>query len=401
MGRGMMKMPEAPPVRNRTPRGAHHPQEIARAVVNTARLPIFIAPRSFRHAPGASDRVRFDHVHLESFAHVVPERVVTSLAIEERLAPVYERLRLSPGRLELMSGIRERRFFASGTRPSAAAARAGSDALERAGIDRARVGLLIHASVCRDFLEPATASVVHRALELSPSCAAFDLSNACLGFANALIVAATWIERGAIDAALVVAAENGEPLVERTIQSLLAANGDTRATREALKRAYASLTIGAGAAACVLAHERVARSPRKLVASASLSATEHVDLCHGDVDGAGMLMDTDSEALLQAGNALAARTWKAFEDESGWSTADVQKIVTHQVGVAHRRLLLATLGLDAARDFPTVETFGNVGSVSLPLTFSLATQSGFVRDGDRVALLGIGSGLQCQMLAVR
>jgi 3-oxoacyl-[acyl-carrier-protein] synthase-3 len=112
-------------------------------------------------------------------------------------------------------------------------------------------------------------------------------------------------------------------------------------------------------------------------------------------------MQTDSEALLVAGNALAARTWSAFERASGWSVADVDKIVTHQVGVAHRRLLLATLGLEPARDFPTVETLGNIGSVSLPLSFSLAEQRGFVHPGDRVALLGIGSGLQCQMLAIR
>jgi 3-oxoacyl-[acyl-carrier-protein] synthase-3 len=345
--------------------------------------------------------LRFEKTCIESFAHVLPERVVTSLEIEARLAPVYERLRLSPGRLELMSGIRERRFFAQGTRPSAAAARAGADAITRSGVDRARIGLLIHASVCRDFLEPATASVVHRALELPPACTAFDLSNACLGFANAMVVAASWIERAAVDAALVVAAEDGEPLVERTIRSLLATSGDARASREALKRAYASLTIGAGAAACVLAREGVARGPRRLGASAALSATEHVDLCRGDFDGEGMLMDTDSEALLQAGNALAARTWKELERESGWAVADVDKIVTHQVGVAHRRLLLSTLGLDPTRDFPTVETLGNIGSVSLPLTFSMAEQHGFVHPGDRVALLGIGSGLQCQMLAIR
>lgn len=122
--------------------------------------------------------MRFEHVHIESFAHVVPERVVTSLAIEERLVPLYERLRVSSGRLELMSGIRERRFFAPGTRPSAIATRAGARALEQSDVDRARIGCVIHAAVCRDFLEPATASVVHRALELPPSCAAFEIGRA-------------------------------------------------------------------------------------------------------------------------------------------------------------------------------------------------------------------------------
>lgn len=349
--------------------------------------------------------MRFESVHLESFAHVLPETVVTSGEIEDRLAPLYEHLKLSSGRLELMSGIRERRFFAPRTRPSTIASRAGERALAASGVDRARVGLLIHASVCRDFLEPATASVVHRALGLAPTCTAFDLSNACLGFANAMIVAADSIERRAIDAAVVVAGEDGRPLVDRTIETLLALPlGDareTRAAREALKRAYASLTIGAGGAACVLTHASIAKNPRRLLASAALAATEHVELCRGDADGDGMFMETDSEALLVAGCALGARTWKELERESGWSLSDVERVVTHQIGVAHRRTMLGTIGLEPALDFPTVETLGNIGSVSLPLSFSMASERGFVRDGQRVAMLGIGSGLHCLMLAVR
>jgi 3-oxoacyl-[acyl-carrier-protein] synthase III len=350
--------------------------------------------------------MRFENVFVESFAHVLPERVVTSAEIEARLAPIYERLRLSAGRLELMSGIRERRFFAPGTRPSAAATRAGAIAIEKSGIERERIGVVIHASVCRDFLEPATASVVHRALELGAHCQAFDLSNACLGFANAMVVVASRIEHHEIEAGLVVACEDGGPLIEATIASLLArqgdAQGETKLAREALKRAYASLTIGSGAAACVLAHRDVARGSRRLLGGAARAATEHVGLCHGDyvAQTGEMLMDTDSEALLVAGNALAKETWTEFERDIGWSTRDVERVVTHQVGAAHRRLLFATLGLDLATDFPTVESFGNIGSVSLPLSFSMGEERGFIRAGQKVAMLGIGSGLHCLMLAV-
>jgi 3-oxoacyl-[acyl-carrier-protein] synthase-3 len=56
--------------------------------------------------------------------------------------------------------------------------------------------------------------------------------------------------------------------------------------------------------------------------------------------------------------------------------------------------------LDESLDFPTVEHLGNIGSVSLPLSFHQALQQGFVRDNERVALLGIGSGLHCMMLAI-
>ena len=342
--------------------------------------------------------MRFEHVHLEAFGHVVPEEVVSSDDLERRFESLYARLGLSVGRLELMSGIRERRFFAPGTRPSAVAAAAGAQALARSGIERARVGCLIHASVCRDFLEPATASVVHARLGLARGCQAFDVSNACLGFANAMIVIAGMIERGEIEAGIVVAAEDGRALVEETVRLL---NAGERVGRRELKRAHASLTIGAGAAALVLVHERVSRTGRRLAGGAALSATEHNELCAGDHTGSGMLMETDSEALLHAGIALAVDTWRAFGAELGWAREHVDRFVTHQVGVAHKRLLFETLELDHAKDFTTLETLGNVGSVSLPITFSLAVDEGFIADGDKVAMQGIGSGLHCLMLGVQ
>lgn len=343
--------------------------------------------------------MRFEHVHLEAFGHALPGETTTSEELERALAPVYERLSLNVGRLELMSGIRERRFWPEGTRPSTVAARAGEDAIARAGIDRERIGLLIHASVCRDFLEPATASVVHGALGLSPECTAYDLSNACLGFVNAMTQVARAIEAGEIQAGLVVAGEDGGPLVRETIRTLLAKQ---EVTRQDVKRAYASLTIASGAAACVLTRADVAESETRLLGGHALAATEHVGLCQGDHAGGegGMLMDTDSEALLQAGNALAARTWAGLLEELGWRAREVERVITHQVGAAHRRLLLETLGIDGERDYPTVDRLGNIGSVSLPITFDLAQRAGHLQAGQRVAMLGIGSGLQCCMLGV-
>ncbi len=339
--------------------------------------------------------MKLDSVRIAALASALPSEGVSSDALEERIRPLYDRLRLHVGRLELMSGIRERRFWPAGTRPSAVATRAGESALEMCGIDRSRIGVLIFASVCRDFLEPASASVVHAALDLPPTCQAFDLSNACLGFANAMTLVGGMIERGEVEAGIVVAGEDGGPLVEQTLQML---SEDPTVGRDELKRAYASLTIGAGAAACVLDRD----GPHKLLGATARAATEHHVLCAGDKSegNAGPLMDTDSEALLQAGNALAKTTWDAFVDEHGWDRDGIDRIVTHQVGTAHKRLLFETLELDHAKDFTTVEFLGNMGSVSLPVTLAMAAEQGFVAPGHKIVLQGIGSGLHCLMLAV-
>ena len=148
--------------------------------------------------------------------------------------------------------------------------------------------------------------------------------------------------------------------------------------------------------------EKSGAPAHRLLGGAGLADTSANVLCRGGhaAGNAGPLMETDSEALLHAGNALAQRTWDAFCGEVQWTRADIDRIVTHQVGSAHRRLTFESLKLDLARDYPTVETLGNIGSVSLPLTLKQAAEAGFIEPGQRVAMLGIGSGLQCLMLGL-
>jgi 3-oxoacyl-[acyl-carrier-protein] synthase-3 len=342
--------------------------------------------------------MRFENVCIESIAVALPEEAWTSTAIEERLRPLYERLRLPFGRLELMSGIRERRFWPPGTRPSDASAAAGRAALAQSALRPEQIEAFMHAAVCRDMLEPATAAFAHRKIGLSANVQIFDVSNACLGFLNSLTILAAMIESGQIRCGMVVAGENGRPLVERTLQHLTTAPLD----RNQIKPFFANLTIGSGAAAAIVCHRSLVRDrPHRLRGGICLTATEYSDLCQGDAAGGdGLEMQTDSEQLLLAGVEVARRTWAAFQKETGWVDASIDRYVCHQVGAMHRRRLYEGLGIDLARDFSTFETLGNMGSVSLPATLVKAVECGAVVDGNRVALLGIGSGINCMMLAL-
>ena len=138
----------------------------------------------------------YKNVCIEAFGYELPDEIVSSAEIEKRLSPVYNRLKLPDGRLELMSGIKERRFWKNGTRPSEVSVLAAKKAIEKSGISKQDIGCLIHASVSRDFLEPATASVVHNSLDLPSGSSIFDVSNACLGFLNGMTSFANMIDLG-------------------------------------------------------------------------------------------------------------------------------------------------------------------------------------------------------------
>ena len=341
--------------------------------------------------------MKFSNTVIESIAVALPEEVLTTTQIEQRLAPLYERLNLPEGRLELMTGIRERRVWPAGTRPSDASAAAGRAVLTQSGLAAEDVELFMHTAVSRDMLEPATASFAHRKIGLPATAQIYDVSNACLGFLNALTIAASMVESGQIKCALVSSGENGGPLVEHTLETLLAKPW----TRQEIKPFFANLTIGSGAVAAMVCHRSMAPSGHRLIGGMARAATAHSELCQGDTHGADALaMQTDSEALLVAGVQLAQETWEAFTTEVGWNKASFDRFICHQVGSTHRRKLYEALGLDLAKDFSTFETLGNTGSVALPATLAIAAQAGSIQRGDHVGLLGIGSGLNCLMLAM-
>src|SRR4051794_1592860 len=147
--------------------------------------------------------MRWSRVHIEAIGYEIPEERVRSTDLEARLAPLYDALRLQPGQLEALTGIRERRFWPPGQRMAACATKAARKALAQSGVKAEDLGAVIYAAVCRDDLEPATACEVAHALGTSPDAWIFDLSNACLGVMNGMVEIANRIELGQIRAGLV------------------------------------------------------------------------------------------------------------------------------------------------------------------------------------------------------
>lgn len=336
--------------------------------------------------------MQFTNVSILGLSHVDAPHRVTSAAMSERLAPTLQRLGMRADVLETASGIAARRYWDEGAQPSHAATRAAEQVLTATGIDRSRIGILVNTSVCRDFIEPSTASLVHSRLGLASHCMNFDIGNACLAFLSGMQIVGNMIERGQIDYGLIVNAESARFVQEATIARLLAM--DT--TAEEFRSQFATLTLGSGAAAMILARSDLAPDGHRFVGCVSRAASEHSGLCKGQVDR----MDTDGKTLLGAGLKLAAETWAEAKSTFGWRAEDFAQFILHQVSGPHTASLCQTLGLDLGKVVAIYPEYGNIGPASVPIVLSKAAESGRLKSGDRVALMGIGSGLNCTMAEV-
>ncbi len=318
--------------------------------------------------------------------------VVTSAEMDDAVAGTLKRLRLARGLVQRVAGVKERRWWADGTSLAEGAAMAGSKAMSEAGVDPASIGVVINTSVSRDYLEPAVSVDVHHLLGLPTSTMNFDITNACLGFVNGMQVAASMIDSGQVEYALIVASEDVRATQRATLDRLR--DGDI--TRAEYLNEFATLTLGSGAAAAVLGRSDDHPGGHRLVGGVARSGTEHHDLCHA-VQGK---MTTDTAGMLEAGVSLIADAWDEAKEDWRWTTG-VARYVLHQVSVPHTTALLGRLGLDAldkVRVPMTLPSLGNVAAAALPIT--LAQQVSSLVPGDRVLCMGVGSGLNTSLCEI-
>ena len=341
----------------------------------------------------------YTKVYIDSFGYELPPNVITSDDLENRLEPLYEKLHFQRGQLEALTGIRERRFWDPGYPMSEGAIAAGKKAIAASGISPGNIGMLIYGGVCRDNLEPATACAVSDGLGIGPDAVIYDVSNACLGILNGMIQVANAIELGQIKAGLVVSCESARQIMDITIDRLL----ETR-DMNIFKKSVATLTGGSGAVAVLLTDEAFSHQGHRLLGGVAKNATRHHKLCVWGPDtgipASGLnVMESDSVGVLQNGVILGMETFKAFKKELSLSGDQPDKIICHQVGVSHQRTILEAIGIPKEKDFTTFRYLGNIGTVSLPITAAIASEREFLQKNDQVGFLGIGSGLNCLMLA--
>ena len=334
----------------------------------------------------------FKNVSIAGLAHIDAPHTLTSQEINERLKPTLDRLGIRTDVLGDIAGIHARRMWDENVQASDVATLAARKALLDAGIGVEKIGLLVNTSVSRDYLEPSTASIVSGNLGVGDECMTFDVANACLAFINGMDIAARMLERGEIDYALVVDGETANLVYEKTLERMAAPD----VTEQQFRDEMAALTLGCGAAAMVLARRELVPDAPRYKGGVTRAATEWNKLCRGNLDR----MVTDTKMLLIEGLKLAQKTFIAAKQALGWVVEEMDEFVIHQVSQVHTAAFVKAFGIDPKKVLTIFGEHGNIGPASVPIVLSKLREMGRLKKGDRIALLGIGSGLNCSMAEV-
>jgi len=277
------------------------------------------------------------------------------------------------------TGIRNRYIAGEGETTSSLATDAARKALAAAGIDAARVDLIVLATATPDQTFPATATIVQHNLGCNGGIA-FDVAAVCSGFLYAMATADSMLRTGMAKCALVIGAETFSRILD----------WEDRTT---------CVLFGDGAGAIVLQAQEV--DDADAAAPGIIATRLHADGAHNEllyVDGGpsttgtvGKLRMRGREVFRHAVTNLANVLNEVLE-ASGQTSGDVDWVVPHQ---ANLRILDATarkLGLPPEKVIVTVDRHANTSAASVPLAFDTAVQDGRIKPGDLVMFEAMGGG---------
>jgi 3-oxoacyl-[acyl-carrier-protein] synthase-3 len=324
-------------------------------------------------------------VKIAGLGAYLPERVVTSAELEERLG-------LPAGWIERRTGVRERRYN-TGESASCMAARAAQRALAMAGVEAGEVDAFVGASSGPQQLIPCNAVFVQRELEAPEGrSVCFDMNATCLGFPVALWQMAHLIAAGVYRTAVVFSTEIA-----------------SRSLNPCQKESY--VLFGDGAAAAVLT--RAEPGEPSAVHHAHF-ATHHSGAEHTQFVGAGSLhhpndpattpemnlFDMDGPAVFRQGTRLIGPFLDEFFAAVGWHREDVDAVVPHQASRHAIELLTARLGFREEQVIINIAERGNCIAASMPLALTEAVEGGRIQRGQKVVLVGTGAGLTLGAVAL-
>jgi 3-oxoacyl-[acyl-carrier-protein] synthase III len=296
-----------------------------------------------------------------SVAAEVPSTTVTTAELAERLG-------VSEDWIVSRTGIRARPVAAPDDRLSEFAARAGSAALSRAGVDAADLDLVLVATLTQDSLMPNAAPVVAHAIGADRA-GAIDLGAACTGFLSGLALGAAQIETGRAERVLLIGADFTTRIVDWEDKRTAPLFGD-----------------GVGAVVLAPAAADVgAIGP--IILGADGSGAPAIHIAHED-----RKLRMDGPEVYRNAVARMSESTRAAVDGAGLTLEEIDLFVYHQANGRILRALAEKLQLPSERVVDVIENLGNSSAATLPLGLAAAEREGRLRPGARVLLSAFGAG---------
>lgn len=292
----------------------------------------------------------------------VPERVVTNDDLSKLVDTDDEWI-------TTRTGIRRRHLAEPGTTTLDLAAAATRQALQSANMTIDDIDVIVAASSTPDLTMPALAPSLHHRLGMREQVFSYDIHAACCGFLFALRSAQGQLALNRQATVLVVASELMSRVLDFTDRSTCVLFGD-------------------GAGAVIVRAE----GEQAFFTSSTCGNPSAIEIpLYYDAPVPGVRM-RGQEVFRFACNSIE-RSIRRLLDEAGLTLADINHVICHQANARIINHVAKRMNAREMQFFLDVEEYGNTSSASIALALADLNRSGRLERGQRVILVGFGSGL--------
>ena len=262
------------------------------------------------------------------------------------------------------------RHFCTGETGLDLALSAARQAMDRAGITAADIGVCLVATFTPDHASPSTACLLQRELGLEEDTLCFDLNAACAGFLYGLKTADALLSDAPRPCALVVGAEVISRVMDHTDRGTCVLFGD-----------------GAGAAVVRRAEDR-----RWHTVFGSRGDPESIR-----VQGPGPVpsaIHMDGRAVFRFAVEVVEKSIRQLLEKEGLASVnDLDLVVCHQANARIIDFVAKRLGAREGLFFKNMDRYGNTSAASIPIALDELAECGQLKPGMRIVTVGFGGGL--------
>jgi len=279
------------------------------------------------------------------------------------------------------TGIKERRI-SSAEKTYQMAAKAATEAIKNAGIDKEEIDMIILATITPDFFMPSTANLVQAELGLDdiPS---FDITAGCTGFVYGLQIADQFIKSKQSKTILVIGVEVLSKVIDWSDRNTCVLFGD-----------------GAGAVILKSSNQEgivctYTGSQGDLQGSLTLPAVplKNPFLQVPNNNGKPSNISMNGKEIFQFAIRIMIKSISQVLNKSNLSIDDIDYIVPHQANIRIIDYVARELKIEREKFIINLDRFGNTSSASIPLALDEAHKKKIFYPGNRIIMVAFGGGL--------
>lgn len=286
-----------------------------------------------------------------------PSKVVTN----DDLAKIVE---TSDEWISQRTGMKERHHVTGDENHTLLAELAAKQALEKAGISKEEIGVVIVCTVSSDYFSPSTACLIQGRLGLSNDIIALDVGAGCSGFIFGLeTIRALMMARNS-KYGLIIGAEVLSKKMDMTDRSTCVLFGD-----------------GAAAAVVELADSNY---------TSVIGVDGDEEMIH--IKSPDGFIHMDGQGTYKFAVATVPKVIEQVVQKAGLTYDEIDHFVLHQANLRIIESIAKKVKQSMDKFVVNIEKYGNTSAASVGLALDEALSSGRIKKGDKVLMCAFGAG---------